>query len=127
MHRKLVPRIDLDQSGRHDFIDKIATMPNDEFQPLSPATHTGPFEELNIFGVATGGVAFVMKSEKLPSAPRGFMWRPLAGLSAAELRQRAEQYRQMAATARTPEALQGLSKLAERFDALADQRERGEV
>lgn len=107
--------------------EKTGIMPIDDYHPLSRAPHTGPFEELNIFGVPTGIVAFVTKGEPLPGAPRGFMWRPLGGLSVAELRQRAEQYRSMAATARTTQALEGLLRLAERFEVLADQRERGEA
>jgi hypothetical protein len=86
--------------------------------------HTGVFEEINIFGARTGQ-AFVTKGDMMPAAPRGFAWRPLGALSVAELRQRAEQYREMATAARTAVAKEGLLKLSKRFDALADRRERG--
>lgn len=101
-------------------------MKSDKLDPHSAAPHTGLFEELNIFGSPTGLAAFVTKGDMLPAAPRGFVWRPLQTLSSAELRERAEQYREMAATARTAVAVEGLLKLAERFDAMAEQRERGE-
>ena len=98
------------------------TMTKYEYQPLSPAPHTGIFEEVNVFGSATGGAAFVTEGDALPAAPRGFTWRPLGTLSVAELRQRAEEYRRMADTARTAQVKEGLLRLAERFDALADRR-----
>jgi len=102
-------------------------MPIDEYLPRSPAPHTGLFEELNIFGAPTGVAVFMTQGKALPDTPRGFMWRSLAALSAAELRQRAEQYRAMAATARTAQAVDGLLKLAERFDTLAEERGRGDT
>jgi len=49
---------------------------------------------------------------------------PLSLRSAAQLRAQAEQYRRMAATARMADTETSLLKLAIRFDALADQRER---
>jgi hypothetical protein len=52
-------------------------------------------------------------------------WVPLSQRSVAELRARAAEYRQCADTARTLLATNGLLKLAQRFDALADQREQG--
>ncbi len=48
---------------------------------------------------------------------------PLSLRPPAELRGQAERYRQMAATARTPEAKRGLESLANRFTLLADRRE----
>jgi hypothetical protein len=45
--------------------------------------------------------------------------------SAAQLRTRAVAYRRMAETARMVDAVAGLLKIADRFDALADQREQG--
>ena len=95
-----------------------------EHQPGDPAPRAGDYEALNVFGTPTGQIATVAKDEKLPAAPRGFTWRPLGEHSAAELRQRAAEYRHMADTARTAQAMEGLRKLAERFDALADRRER---
>jgi hypothetical protein len=96
-----------------------------EHQPGEPAPCSGAYEELNVFGTATGRVAVVAKDEALPSAARGFSWRPLSERSSAELRARAAEYRRMAATARTETVMESLRQLAERFDALADQRERG--
>ncbi|HTI84757.1 MAG TPA: hypothetical protein VL614_30250 [Acetobacteraceae bacterium] len=49
---------------------------------------------------------------------------PPAKRSVAQLREEAEKYRRMAATARMAVALGGLLRLADRLDALADQRER---
>lgn len=60
----------------------------------------------------------------VPAIPADFRFRPMATLSVAELRARATHYRRMAATASTQIALRGLLKLAERFDAKADDRER---
>ena len=74
-------------------------MTSDEFQPRSPAPHTGLFEEVNVFGAKTGLAVFVKAGDMLPAAPRGFGWRPLGTLSVTELRRRAEEYREMAATA----------------------------
>ena len=98
-------------------------MTRDEYLPLSPAPHTGIFEELDVFGSPTGVVAFVNKGELLPGAPRSFTWRPLRELSLAELRARATEYREMAQAARTEQARQGLLRLSERFEELAEQRE----
>jgi len=47
---------------------------------------------------------------------------PLSQRTTDELRAQAELYQQMAATARTPEALRGLESLAVRFARLAEQR-----
>jgi hypothetical protein len=49
---------------------------------------------------------------------------PLSRRPIAELRAEAEQYRRMAATASTADIENSLLKLAMRFDALADHRER---
>ena len=48
---------------------------------------------------------------------------PLSERPIAELRAQAEEYRRMAATARHLETQGSLLKLADRMDALADQRE----
>jgi hypothetical protein len=95
-----------------------------EYSPGEFVRIAGPYEELNIFGTRTGRMVFVSEGDEFPSAPRGYRWRPLAELSATELRARAAQYRLMASTARTAQAVRGLWRLAERFDQLADQRER---
>lgn len=51
-------------------------------------------------------------------------YRPLSERTPLELRVQAEEYRGMAATARTMEAKTSLESLAVRFDALAEERER---
>ena len=94
-----------------------------DYQPGEPAPCSGVYEELNVFGSPTGRVAVVAKDEEFPAAGRGFTWRPLANHSVAELRARAAEYRLLAQTARTASVMDSLRKLAERFDALADQRE----
>ena len=48
---------------------------------------------------------------------------PLSQRSALEIRQQAERYSEMASSARTAEAKQGLEMLAVRFAALAEQRQ----
>ena len=97
-----------------------------EHQPGEPAPSSGAYEELNVFGTPTGKIAVVAKDEKLPAAARGFTWRPLTEHSPAELRARAAEYRRIAQTARTAAVMDSLRKLAERFDALADQQEQQE-
>ena len=62
----------------------------------------------------------------VPAIPPNFRSQPVSALSSAELRARAVHYRRMAATATTEAAMRGLLKLAERFDAKADERERGQ-
>ena len=99
-------------------------MASDEDLPGGRAPTSGLYEELNVFGTPTGTTVFVSEGDGLPGTPRGFSWRPLAERSVAELRERAKRYRAMAATATTEQAMEGLEKLAERFDALADRRER---
>jgi hypothetical protein len=64
------------------------------------------------------------KEEVSPLVALGTGRRRLAELSAADLRARADGYFRMAATATTREVMSGLLKLAERFNALADDRER---
>ena len=97
-------------------------METDEYHPKTLAPHTGIFEEIDVFGTTTGAAAFVREGEPFPGAPRGFMWRMLGKLPIAELRYRAEEFRRMATTAGTTRAVEGLLRLSERFDALADQR-----
>jgi hypothetical protein len=50
---------------------------------------------------------------------------PPSTRSVAQLREEAEKYRRLAATARTVATLGALLRLADRLDALADWRERG--
>jgi len=51
-------------------------------------------------------------------------YRPLSQRSSAQLRAEAQNYRRMAATAHTADTENSLLKLAIRFEALAEQRER---
>ena len=95
-----------------------------EYLPGERAPGAGRYEELNPFGAPTGKVALMKEGDELPAAPRGFVWRPLSERSAAELRAQAADYRHMAETARTADVAIGLRKIADRFDAMADQRER---
>jgi len=47
-----------------------------EHLPGEPASHSGPYELLNVFGSPTGVVVTHAKEgEPLPIAPRGFTWR----------------------------------------------------
>jgi hypothetical protein len=50
-----------------------------EHQPGAYAPITGRFEELNIFGSATGKVEHLQEGERLPPAPLGFSWRHIEG------------------------------------------------
>ena len=99
-------------------------MTDAEYQPGDPAPETGPYEELNVFGRPTGRIVALEKNEEFPTAARAFTWRPLSDYPVPELRARAVEYRRMAATARTATVMESLKKLAVRFDALADRRER---
>jgi hypothetical protein len=44
-----------------------------------PAPVSGTYEQLNVFGRATGHRVAVEKNESLPPLPRGFTWRPVDG------------------------------------------------
>lgn len=72
-----------------------------------------------MFGARTGRIVEVQQDEALPSAPRGFTWRPLSERPATELRAMARQYRRMAATATTAEIRNALLRLSRRFTDLA--------
>jgi hypothetical protein len=100
-------------------------MRNKGFRSGDPAPRHSLYEELNVFGAATGKVIISVPGESFPGAPRGFSWRALAELSVAELRAKAAQYRVMAATATTTEVRDSLRKLAERMDAMANRQELG--
>src|SRR5690348_5576866 len=85
-------------------------------------------------------MVFISQADALPPEPRGFSWLPSAFVlgrrkmvsrriplterSPQALRAQAAEYRQMAATARTAVVVGGLMRLADRVEALADQRER---
>lgn len=97
-------------------------MQSDERQPGEPAPGSGAYEELNVFGTPTGRTVIMSAGETLPGSARGFTWRPLSSYTVPELRARAAEYRRMADTARTAAVAESLRQLAERFDALAEQR-----
>ncbi|MGC1409457.1 MAG: hypothetical protein WA864_10990 [Acetobacteraceae bacterium] len=94
------------------------------YQPGESAPSSGRYQEVNIFGAPTGTLVLMTEGEKLPPAPRGFTWRPLSDRSASELREEAAKYRRMAETATTKSVMDGLRRIAERLDILADQKER---
>ena len=100
-------------------------MPHKEFQSGEAVPDSGVYEERNVFGTPTGHAVAVEKGETFPAIPRGYTYRSLATLSAAELRAKAAHFRRMAGTASTEFAMTGLLKLAERLEALADRREAG--
>ena len=54
-------------------------------------------------------------------------WTPLSQRSSETLREQAAEYRRMAETARTIEAVTGLLRLAIRFEALAETHQPGHV
>jgi hypothetical protein len=101
-----------------------AGMKRNDLEPGEPVPQAGVYQECNVFGTPTGAIAVMNDGEQLPAAPRGFTWRPLSGQSAAELRAKAVEYRQMAASATTPGVMESLLRLANRFADLAAQRER---
>ena len=43
-------------------------------QPGEPASETGVYHQLNIFGTKTGVTVTVQRGAPLPAAPRGFTW-----------------------------------------------------
>ena len=51
-------------------------------------------------------------------------YQPLSSLTIGQLRQRAQEYRDMAATARTVDTCDGLLRLAARFDTMAETKAR---
>ncbi|HTI79816.1 MAG TPA: hypothetical protein VL614_05135 [Acetobacteraceae bacterium] len=90
-----------------------------DYPPGARAPAAGHYEELNVFGARTGKVVEVQQDEALPSAPRGFTWRPLCQRSAAELRDMAQEYRRKAATATTREIRDALQRLGRKCGDLA--------
>jgi hypothetical protein len=101
-------------------------MAPNEYPPGKRAPVAGDYQELSALGTPTGKLALMTEGEPLPPAPRGFSWRLLSQRSAAELRAEAAKYRRMAASATTIVARDSLNKIADRFESLADQREREE-
>ncbi len=94
------------------------------YQPGESAPGSGHYQEPNILSAPTGTMVLMSGSDERPPTPRGFTWRPLSERSAAELRKEAAEYRRMADTATTMAVMDGLRKIADRLDALADQKER---
>lgn len=45
----------------------------------APAPAAGTYEQLNVFGRATGHRVTAEKDQALPPLPRGFSWRPVPG------------------------------------------------
>jgi hypothetical protein len=110
-------------SGQTMIAGQADMMIHEEFVSGEPAPSFGLYQELNVFGTPTGKVLVMVQEETFPTAPRGFKWRALTELSVSELRAKATQYRAMAGTATTEAVMTALLRLAERFDALADQRD----
>jgi hypothetical protein len=100
-------------------------MMRDEFQPGETAPASGPYVALNIFGTPTC-TKVLQQGEAFPSLPRSFTWKLLSAYSADELRDRAQQYRQMAGTASTADVMDALLRLAQDFDKMAASRDRGD-
>lgn len=50
-----------------------------DYKGGTPAPASGTYEQLNVFGRATGHRVAVRKGESLPPLPRGFTWRPVDG------------------------------------------------
>jgi len=46
-----------------------------EHLPGEPASRTGEYQELNIFGAPTGWSVYAETGKPLPQLPRGFTWR----------------------------------------------------
>ncbi len=103
-------------------VGSVWAMGQNEFAPGSLAPRSGLFEEVNVLGTPTGVITVQDEGEPFPGAPRGFMWRPLAELSASHLRAQAARYRRMAATATTEPVMASLLRVAERLEATADLR-----
>ncbi len=92
-----------------------------EYSPGTKAPVVDTDEELNIFGNPTDRLVWAEQDDELPVASRGFSWRPLSKLSVAELRARAAEYRRMAASATTVDVRDSLCRVADRFDARAEE------
>ena len=45
-----------------------------EHRPGEPASATGLYHEVNVFGTRTGRTVRAERGERLPYAPRGFGW-----------------------------------------------------
>jgi hypothetical protein len=76
-----------------------------------------------VFRTPTGNLTLLIKGEELPPLRCELAWRPLRERPATELRERAREYRHMAATATTAETQQALLRLAGKFDVLANEKD----
>jgi hypothetical protein len=81
------------------------------------------FEELNVFGTATGNTILLLRGEEPPPPQYEFTGHPLRERPAVELRERAREYRRMARTATTAETQEALLRLAGKFDVLANEKD----
>jgi hypothetical protein len=97
-------------------------MTQDEFQPGDTAPASGQYIALNVFGSPTDTIVTMRQGQSFPSLPCSFTWKPLSAYSAQELRDRAQQYCQMAGTASTADVMEELLGLGRCFDEMADSR-----
>jgi len=100
-------------------------MAQDEYLPGDMAPEPGLYVSLNVFGTPTEIAVTMQRGETFPALPRGFSWRSVSTCSASDLRQRAARYRQMAAGAATMTVRDEMLSLAQRLEAMADQRSEG--
>jgi hypothetical protein len=94
-----------------------------DYPPGARAPLTASYEELNVLGARTGKVIVAQEGNDLPSAPRGFTWRPQLRRLATELRDLAQQIRRVAATATPLETRDSLLRLSRKIVALAAENE----
>jgi hypothetical protein len=94
----------------------------EEHRPGERAPYSGHYEQCDVLGVRTGKVAYVREGDELPAAPLGFAWRPPTRRSVTELRAEAAEYRRLSESAVMTPVITALREIADRFDALADQR-----
>jgi hypothetical protein len=90
-----------------------------DYPPGTRAPSTASYEELNVLGARTGKVIVAQEGNDLPSAPRGFTWRPQLQRLATELRDLAQQIRRVAATATALDRRDSLLRLSRKIVALA--------
>ena len=58
-------------------VSRQRNVPAIDHAPGSEAPASGVYEQLNIFGTATGITERVAEGERLPLAPQGYSWRML--------------------------------------------------
>ena len=56
--------------------NKVQLARTPEYKPGQPASASGLYHEVNIFGTPTGRTERVGHGERLPRGPRGWGWRP---------------------------------------------------